>query len=440
MIWEDLDDDGQMLVNITHPTSSELSHYLIPDSIDSVSFVTPGLAYGDSSTIGTLDLEIEDEVTWGVAFYGVNGTVFPFNLNSYWGWYDSLMEGSDMKTFDERPTKVTIDELSFLVHFNGYVNETAGAINNYAEIKVDNYVGNWDVDMIGGRETNLVNKSLALNYFSDVRMADFAFIADGSFTGQEQTVSAETFALETEGAQFAEMIMGGVTYDWGKNTTAPYDVVSYTTPVGTFRQAFESDNGQSATSWAFSTSMYYVTIGFPSWDGYSVFQDPVFVGYTSNIGTTAGPGSEVQFGAFSIDPAVPSSTDFVTVSVDVYSQEEIVWVELLYSTDQVNWATVSMWVEGENTWKGDIEPYADETEVYFKVVVHAASGDYESATGHYIVGQGLVTTPPTTTPPGPGFDLGNEALILLLGGGIVGVIVIVLVMKRRSSASSSYSI
>jgi hypothetical protein len=48
MIWEDLNDDGTMGVDLFDPSGSELSHYLMPDSVDSVSFVTPGMAFGDS--------------------------------------------------------------------------------------------------------------------------------------------------------------------------------------------------------------------------------------------------------------------------------------------------------------------------------------------------------------------------------------------------------
>ncbi len=311
MIWEDENEDGLMQVDLENPGSAELSHYLIPDYAESVDFVTPGAAYGDFSDSGSIVLEIEDEVTWGVQFFDVNGTVFPFTTYGYWGWYDGVVSGSDLRTFDERPTNIVIDEISFLVHFQGYIDTSEGAVNNYADIKVDNYIGNWDVDMTGGR-SNLENKSLALNYFADVTMSDFfSFTADGSSVdSNEYIVGGEVFEFETANAQFAEMIMGGVTYDWSKNTTAPYDVVSMTTPAGTFRQAYEREvvsevDGAETTSamgWSSTTTMFYVTIGFREWEGYSVMQDPVFVGYTSIEGTTPpdfptepGPGPEGSF-------------------------------------------------------------------------------------------------------------------------------------------------
>ncbi|MCK5151265.1 MAG: hypothetical protein KAQ65_05480, partial [Candidatus Thorarchaeota archaeon] len=434
MVWEDDNENDLMDVDLTNPGSGELSHYLIPDSVDSVEFVTPGAAYGDLSSSGEIDVGVEDEVTWGVTFYGVNGTVFPFTLYGYWGWYDAVQQGSDLRTFDERPTKITIDELSFLVHFQGYLNTTEGALNNYADIKVDNYVGNWDLpDMIGGRD-NLENRSLALNYFADVSMSDFAFKADGEFATGESTVGADTFEFETAGAPFAEMIMGGVTYDWSKNTTAPYDVVSMTTPAGTFRQAFESDNGQSAMGWSSTSTMFYVTIGFPEWDGYSVFQDPVFVSYTSSRGTSA-PVGGVTFGTFSITPTVPSESDTVTVSVDIQSQMPIEEVYLDYTTDINSWSQQNnqMSNTGGDRYSGDISAFADGTQVYYRVDVVTSLGVSTSQIGSYIVGQGIVTTTTGTTyPTGPGGEgLPSETLIMMAGIALVVIVVLVLVMKRR---------
>ncbi|MHA2373241.1 MAG: hypothetical protein ACXAEB_09495 [Candidatus Thorarchaeota archaeon] len=436
MIWEDMQDDGQMDIDLMGPGMGDMTHYLIPDSVESVSFVTPGEAYGNTNPTDQMFLNITDEVTWGVSFNNVNGTVFPF-LYGYWGWYDSILTGADFRTFDERPTKVSIDEISFLVHFQGYLNETADAVNNYAEIKVDNSVGEWDVDMIGGQD-NLENRSLALNYFADVNMHDFAFKANGSFTGGETVVSSETFEFETQGARFAEMIMGGVTYDWGGNSTSRYEVDSQTTPVGAFQAAFESDTGQSATAWSFSSSQFYVTIGFPEWDGYSVYQDPVFVGYTSALGTTAGPGGPVQFGAFSLSPTVPTESDTVQIGVDVYSTEMISGATLYYSdnleANVEDWGQSEMWEDRPGHWVGDVPPYPDETEVFFLVVVHGEFDSYSSEMHSYIVGQGLVGPTGPTGPTGPGGEFGplsTEMLVLLIGGAAVVAIVAVLAKRRN---------
>lgn len=425
MVWNDTNSNGLMEVNIVNPSESELSHYLIPDSVDSVSFVTPGMAYNNTQTRGSINRELTDEITWGVTFRGINGTVFPFTVNGYWGWYDKSVTGADLRTFDERPSKVRLDELSFLAHFNGYVNSTS--LNSYAVLKVDNYVGNWDMDIVGGR-SNLEGRSLALNYFAEVTMADFAFKANGTAASSEMTVSSETFDFETQGARFAQMIMGGTTYDWSKNTTAPYDVLSYTTPAGAFRTAYESDSGKCAAAWSFSSTMFYVTIGFPEWDGYSVYQDPVFVSYVSNHGTTSGPGG-VNFGSPSMMPTVPSSSDSVTIGVDVYATESITSVELMYRTG-FSWQTVGMSATGPNHYVGIIPPYGDSVQVYYKIVVHTASGLTESVVFSYIVGKGAVTTTPSTTNTG-GLGEGIDMILLVVGGVAAVAVVLVLVIRRK---------
>ncbi len=429
MIWQDKDHDNKMDVDLSDPTSGELTHYLIPYHVKSVSFVTPGLAYNDTAPSGSIDVGIEDEVTWGATFTDINGTVYPFTLQGYWGWYDRVLTGTDLRTFDERPTKVTIDALSFLVHFRGYLNETG--LNNYAKVKVDNYVGNWKVYLAGGRE-NLVNRSLALNYFTDVTLSDFATYqleVNGTTADRSSTVSGDTFRLAAASARFAEMILGGVTYDWSKNKTAPRNVVSHTTPMGTFTTAFQSESGMSATSWSFSSSMYYVTIGFPEWDGYSVYQDPVFVSYVSNRGSSGQPGS-VTFGGFSISPTIPLSTDYVTVGVDIFTTLSINSVELVYWTDSTPQTSVLMTQQSTNHWTGIIPPYPMDTQVYYRVRVNTNAGIYESDINSYIVGRGAVTTTTTTTTtfePGAPADL----FFMIVGVAVVGVALLVLLVIRR---------
>ncbi|MBD3404797.1 MAG: hypothetical protein GF411_01520 [Candidatus Lokiarchaeota archaeon] len=438
MIWEDENENNQMDVFPDDPGSGELSHYLIPDSVTSVGFVTPGEAYGNTNDTDSIRLNLTDEVTWGVTFTEVNGTVFPYTLDGYWGWYDGVQAGSDLRTFDERPTKVSIDELSFLVHFQGHINETAGAMNNYADLKVDNYVGNWDVDRSGGRD-NLINRSLALNYFAEVSMNDvYTVDANGTAATSDTTVSSETFNFATSGAKFAEMIMGGVAYDWGKNTSQRYDVLSYTTPMGTFQNSFQSDNGQSATGWSFSTNMFYVTIGFPEWGGYSVYQDPVFVGYSSASGSgQSGPITGVDFSSLSINPTIPTADDPVEIGVDISTELENVEVYLLYgdSRDESNWISVDMTNVYGSHWTGLIGPFPEDTQVFFKVVVIADGDSYASQVGSYIVGQGPVTVPTTTTtttePSAPIGDIPMDVIVLLGSAAIVVVIIALLASRRK---------
>lgn len=436
MLWEDannnsiMDAYSVMDTAMENPGDSELTHYFIPDRVDSVSFVTPGIAYGVPAASGHLLLGVEDEVAWGVTFHDVNGTTFPFNAYGYWDWYDGVVTGSDLRTFDERPTRVTIDEISFLVHFQGVINTTAGATSNYATIKVDNTVGRWDVNMIGGI-ANLEGKSLALNYLADVSTSQFRTTEMG--VGQEDTIVSDSFEIGDAGTRFAEMIIGGVTYEWAADPYNAYNVTSQTTPFSTFTSAYESDNGQSATSWSFTSTQYYVSIGFPYWDGYFVYQDPIFVGYVSNTGDTGG----VTFNSLGFSPAVPSSTDAVTVSVDFTTDYVIDSVELVYSTDGYNFDNrVEMWFDYPGHYSGEIPAHPEETQIWYRVIVNTQSGTYESDIESYIVGQGVVTSPtlPTTTPRPTGpidpIELSAEMLIML-GGIALAVVVLGVAAKRR---------
>jgi hypothetical protein len=132
--------------------------------------------------------------------------------------------------------------------------------------------------------------------------------------------------------------------------------------------------------------MFYVTIGFPEWDGYSVYQDPVFVSYISAHGTESSP---VRFGSFSLNIAVPQDTDTVQVGIEIQSDVQVNSVDLLYGTDGENLdQSTPMWQETDTRWVGDIPPHDNGVQVFYKVIVHTDFGDFESPLGSYIVGQG----------------------------------------------------
>ena len=218
--------------------------------------------------------------------------------------------------------------------------------------------------------------------------------------------------------------MGGTTYDWSKNTSAPYDVVSHTTPISTFMTAFESGHGKNAMAWNFTESMFYVTIGFPEWDGYGVFQDPVFVGYISQVGT-----DPVTFDTIAIESGSPMVNVTTSIGADISSLAQIDSVSLEYSTDQITWESVDMSQTTSSHWTGDIPSYPEGTTIYYKVVVHSTEGvDYESAVNSYVVGSEVTTT--TTTGTVPPSDL--PLLLILIGTGVVAVVVLVVLRAKRT--------
>ncbi len=432
MIWDDANNNSIMETYMLTPGDGELTHYFIPDSVGAIDFVTPGMSFGNFDANGTILAGVEDEIAWGVTFTDVNGTTFPFNAYAYWDWYGGVVTGSDFRTFDERPTRVSISELEFLVHFQGHLNTTEGASTNYAELKVDNTVGRWSVGMLGGMD-NLEGRSLALNYFADVSVSSFSVRSDSEEVTGENTIVSPTFEMVSGSQRFAEMIIGGVTYEWNKDPYNVYNVTSQTTPLSTFRSAYESDTGQSATSWTFASTQYYVSIGFPSWDGYRVYQDPIFVGYVSNTGYSGGE-EEVKFLSFSISPEVPSSTDAVQVGVDIDTDLIVTGVDLDYSTDGVVFHGTSIMSEtSPSHYVGEIPPYVEGTQVWYRVVVHTDSGIFESAVQSYVVGSGVVTTSSTTGWTGPTGDgeLPMELIMLVGGFGVVVMLVAVLAKRRK---------
>ena len=444
MLWDDANNNSIMETYILSPGDGELTHYFIPDSVGSVSFVTPGAAYGVPDETGSLLLGLEDEVIWGVTFHDVNGTTFPFNSYAYWDWYGGVVTGTDLRTFEDRPTKVSIDELGFLVHFQGVINATLGATSNYATLKVDNTVGQWNVDMIGGTD-NLDGKSLALNYLADVSTSQFR--VDDSQINPEDTIVSDRFEIGDDKSKFAEMIIGGVTYEWSNDPYNAYNVSTQTTPYSTFTSAYASNDGHSATSWEFTSTQYYVSIGFPDWDGYFVYQDPVFVGYISNSGSIGSGGNPVTFSSLSYSPEVPTETDSVTVDVDIVTTLDIWNIELYYSTDGINFdRIVGMNFDYIGHYHATIEPFSNGTQVWYKVVVTTISGTFESEVKSYIVGEGevIITTTTTTTtgtsqttntnqtwPTSIGEGPSVEILMLLSGVGVLVVALGVLAKRRK---------
>ena len=75
----------------------------LPIDVESVSFVTPGESWGNTSSTGDAYRAVDETIAFGVTFSNVTGVVFPFGNYSYWDWYAGQLTGSDFANFDERP-------------------------------------------------------------------------------------------------------------------------------------------------------------------------------------------------------------------------------------------------------------------------------------------------------------------------------------------------
>lgn len=278
---------------------SEQTHYFMPKNIGNITFVTPGEAFGNANATDDMIVPLNSTVSFGVSFDDVNGTLFPYSEDrSMWGWWDRPIYGADFQApnFMNKPTLSVVDDISFNVHFSA--NQTSDAsMNNEASMKIDQQFGNWALNpyVIDGREVNssgvmvplagndvLANRSLATNYYVTAFSGVAWDVMDDKGTSVDNnnvTESAQfSVASRLANASFATVRLGS-NYDWGKPTTSTdivrtYNVTSKTTPIGAFKASFQSESGKSSAGFDISAQMYFLTVGFQKWDGYSIVNDP----------------------------------------------------------------------------------------------------------------------------------------------------------------------
>lgn len=279
--------------------NTEQTHFFMPENVGNITFVTPGEAFGNLNATDEMIVSGNETVTFGVSYDDVNGTLFPFSeQRSMWGWWDGAIHGADFNVpnFMNRPTESVVDMMSLMVHFSA--NETGDhGLNNEASMKIDQRIGNWELDpnMIDGRTQNvsgvpaylrgndvLLNRSLAINYYVTA-FTDIAWeVKDemGAIVDNDNVTESEDFnvASALADANFASVRLGS-TYDLNKpisvnDTDRTFNVTSKTSPIGSFRASFQSDAGKSSAGFDISGTMYFLTVGFPRWDGYAIYNDP----------------------------------------------------------------------------------------------------------------------------------------------------------------------
>ena len=272
-IYNDTDRDSMM-------GKGEETHYFMPNDISNVTFITPGAALGDYNETGMLVLPANESLEFGVSYVGINGTMFPFG-KSYYAWYGEDVSNTDLHMFTERPVDAGLDELSLKIHF--YVENSTETNSTEAHVKIDQHIGDWRLD-IPSTIAVLENLSLSLNYYVHAEMSGSWSVTkeDGSSIDPNDIVEASTISLDTSGLKFADVNMGD-TYIWGGNLTMPYNVSSYTVPLDTFVDTFTSYGSETSVGgWTFQSTMYFLSVGFPTWDGHYVYEDPEVVVYFAN--------------------------------------------------------------------------------------------------------------------------------------------------------------
>ncbi len=435
--WSDEDSDDFMDVSSEALGDAEMSHYWMPVDVESVSFVTPGAAFGNLNSADTLYVGIEDTVDFGVTFTNVFGIVFPFGEYSYWDWYDGQYYGSDFVSFDERPTACATDEFTLAVHFNGVVNQTG---SNIAEVKFDIAVGDWDIDTPGGRD-NLEDVSLAISFYSDLEITSSsgtasAFYLDdyGQILNNEEASPSSNFTMASGLTSVALMNLGGYPYAWSKNASQTCSVDAQTVPLSAVSAIYTSGSGGSATSFSITSEQFYTLIGFKYWDGYELSVDPVFVGYISHGTADYMPPSIIDIFHLPEDPTPESA---VTIRANIQDPSGVEYATLQYRINSGDWTNVTMEPDG-TIWSGVIPKQADGTIVDYRIVTSDSLGNViVSGMFSYLVRAPTTTTTttgPTTTETGftPGIT-GENLLLVTIGIGVLVVIVVVLAIARKRS-------
>lgn len=350
--WNDTNSDNFM--NIL--TNNEITHYWMPVDVESVAFTTPGEGWGNFNATGSEYRPVNETIDFGVTFSNVTGVVYPFGERSYFDWYEGTVTGSDFADFDERPAECLTEEFSIDVHFTGEVNATGGA--NTAEVKFDIGVGQWDIDFPSATNP-LEGMSLAVAFYSDLNImtsggmtANASYIDDdGQVVTNDQDEASLNFTMASGLSDVAMMSLGGAPYDWAFNSSYPSTAGAQAVPLSTFSEIYVSGGGNSATTFSITSQQFYTVLSFKWWDGYSVYVDPVFVGYISH-GTS--DSEAPQIAGVSSSPYPDAQGDYVRIQAQVTDSggSDIASVKV-YDTDlDVNHTMT--YDEGSDRWIADI--------------------------------------------------------------------------------------
>ncbi|MHA2278396.1 MAG: hypothetical protein ACXAC2_21665 [Candidatus Kariarchaeaceae archaeon] len=399
-IYDDMNEDG-----IADFGSDEISHTFIPTSVGQLVFTTPGIAFGDTSPSGTINLvenhpDFNTTVDFGVQFLDVNGTTYPVirdvfgDYGSYWDWHSTGIAGSDYNGFANRPADVSVDEIAFQLHFD--IETIPGEDNAKANLKLDQTVGNWDVDMIGGRR-NLENYSLAISYFVNLQTASVTFTVRDRLRNQvsnDIATQSESFTFGTDsGFDFAQAVLEGE-YVWAKNTSLTVNSTSYTMPISQFETVYQSKDGRLSVGFSISEEMYFLAIGFPLWDGFRVFQDPTYAAYSAVSGSTTS----------SFAPTITESPAQTNIEADVGTVLVLSWVA--QDTDPTTYEIYdgSNNVVASGSWFSGVSVPITVTTVsgiqsYYIVFYDAEGYSVQSGTITITGTIPTTTTPPTSTGP-----------------------------------------
>ena len=288
-------------------STGQVNHMFIPNGVKATQFTTPGTSLGLNANSGSVTLTPSDpnyntSLDFGVQFENVTGTTYPImqdpfgNWINIWDWQQGNIAGSDLNNFTNTPTATTISNIGFKLHFNIGTDPSSNGTNALVNLKLDQSIGDWNVSSLLGRQS-LNGLGLAITYLTSVSTSNSYSIYDDNNTAitNTATVPSNSFTYNSNGTNFGQAILAGK-YAWGENQTAQQNSSTYSAPISQFQSTYASTNGQGTYGFNLQSTMYFLAIGFPSWDGYSVFQDPTFsavaaVAGSSSVTITSSPSA-----------------------------------------------------------------------------------------------------------------------------------------------------
>ncbi len=277
LLFNDSDGDGipKLGYQSDKLDTGEVTHFYLIDNVEQFVFQHP---FNSNQPFGSLSVPLNTSIDFTVTLNNVTGTLYPAKLAegtlySPYMFYHTWDLPVNMSDFDKSVEQAAISQMQFAGHFQVTTEDNVSS----ALLKVDQRIGDWNLTHFDN--SILQGRSLAITYnaYLTTTSTQTQFTAGETPLNDPNTNStaSDTYQFESQQARLAEIRMGGLNYTWGKDN-ANYTAPASTTPLYTFESMYTTPTGDYLTTFTIQSSMFFLTTGFKNWDGYSIYNDPVF--------------------------------------------------------------------------------------------------------------------------------------------------------------------
>lgn len=272
--------------------TDEVTHFVLIEDVESVEFRQP---FGATNGSGSVTVDPETPVEFGISIYNVDVTIYPLQIRDSdgirgaWDYRESYEAISSLTNadFDYWISTGNVTEMAFDISFNidlvEYDPEDEATWNHAVSFKVDQVFGEWNLDDFD--DDVLLGRGLAVNFFGILGTGtrtqyrvDDAPITDTN----SDSLSGSYYEFGADDSPYANVTMGGLPYYAANDSYAEEHISgSSTAPLGAFSVMYSSASGQTVTDWTVEASMLFMTAGYTEWGGHEILCDPVFVSYSS---------------------------------------------------------------------------------------------------------------------------------------------------------------